>query len=163
MPVEIKRATVDDHDDLFLAFTRIVASGEGFPQKPPLTREQFEDYWIDHSSAVFVARFGGYLIGAYYLKPNFVGRASHIANAGYFVLAPYRGTGAGRRMVEHSLCEARRLGFDALQFNLVFESNPARAMYTRLGFSEIGRIPDAVEGEDALIYWRSLQDVETGE
>jgi len=36
-------------------------------------------------------------------------------------------------------------------------------MYTRLGFLEIGRIPDAVDGEDALIYWRSLQDVETGE
>jgi GNAT superfamily N-acetyltransferase len=163
MPVEIKRATVDDHDDLFVAFTRIVSAGDGFPQKPPLTREQFDDYWIDHSSAVFVAKFGGYLIGAYYLKPNFVGRASHIANAGYFVLAPYRGTGAGRGMVEHSLHQARHLGFDALQFNLVFESNPARAMYTRLGFLEIGRIPDAVDGEDALIYWRSLQDVETGE
>lgn len=163
MPVEIKRATVDDHDDLFGAFTRIVSAGDGFPQKPPLTREQFDDYWIDHSSAVFVAKFGGYLIGAYYLKPNFVGRASHIANAGYFVLAPYRGTGAGRTMVEHSLGQARRLGFDALQFNLVFESNPARAMYTRLGFLEIGRIPEAVDGEDALIYWRSLQDVETDE
>ena len=43
-------------------------------------------------------------------------------------------------------------------FNLVFESNPARAMYDKLGFVEIGRIPDAVEGEDALIYWRSLAD-----
>ena len=43
-----------------------------------------------------MARFGGYLIGASYIKPNFVGRAAHIANAGYFVLAPYRGTGVGR-------------------------------------------------------------------
>ena len=161
MPVDIKQATVDDHDDLFVAFTRIVGAGEGFPQAPPLTRQQFDEYWIDHSSAVFVAKFGGYLIGAYYLKPNFVGRAAHIANAGYFVLAPYRGTGTGRAMVEHSLHEARRLGFDAMQFNLVFESNPARNMYARFDFKEIGRIPDAVDGEDALIYWRSLQDVET--
>jgi ribosomal protein S18 acetylase RimI-like enzyme len=53
--------------------------------------------------------------------------------------------------------EARRLGFDAMQFNLVFASNPARDMYRRLGFSEIGRIPDAVDGEDAVIYWRSLK------
>ena len=63
-------------------------------------------------------------------------------------------------MVEHSLVEARRLGFDAMQFNLVFESNPARAMYLRLGFTEVGRIPQAVEGEDALIYWRSLEDID---
>ena len=42
----------------------------------------------------------------------------------------------------------------------MFESNQARSLYDRLGFKEVGRIPDAVEGEDALIYWRSLQDIE---
>jgi ribosomal protein S18 acetylase RimI-like enzyme len=60
--------------------------------------------------------------------------------------------------VEHSLRETRRLGFDALQFNLVFASNPARRMYRDLGFEEIGRIPAAVDGEDAVIYWRSLHE-----
>ena len=156
VPVEIRLAEPDDHGDLFAAFQRIVASGDGFPQAPPLSRPDFHEYWIAHSSAVFVARFEGLLIGAYYLKPNFVGRAAHIANAGYFVLAPYRGTGVGRSLVEHSLVEARQLGFDALQFNLVFESNPARAMYEEMGFREIGRVPAAVDGEDAVIYWRSL-------
>jgi GNAT superfamily N-acetyltransferase len=160
VPVDIKVATVDDYDELFVAFSRIVGAGEGFPQSAPLTRQEFDDYWVAHSSAVQVAKFGSYLIGAYYIKPNFVGRAAHIANAGYFVLAPYRGTGVGRTLMEHSLREARRLGFDAMMFNLVFASNPARAMYSRLGFDEVGRIPDAVEGEDAVIYWRSLEDIE---
>ncbi len=159
VPVDIRAATVDDHDELFVAFSKIVGAGEGFPQAAPITREEFNDYWVDHSSSVSVARFGTYLIGAYYIKPNFVGRAAHIANAGYFVLASYRGTGVGRAMVEHSLLEARRLGYDAMLFNLVFESNPAREMYERLGFHEVGRIPKAVEGEDALIYWRSLEDI----
>jgi GNAT superfamily N-acetyltransferase len=159
VPVDIRLATTDDHDELYLAFSRIVGAGDGFPQAPPLTRADFDDYWLAHSSAVCVANFGAYLIGGYYIKPNFVGRAAHIANAGYFVLAPYRGTGVGRALVEHSLREARRCGFDAMQFNLVFESNPARAMYDKLGFKEVGRIPAAVDGEDALIYWRSLQDV----
>ena len=48
------------------------------------------------------------------------------------------------------------LGFDAIQFNLVFESNPARTMYEALGWTEVGRVPHAVEGEDAIVYWRSL-------
>ena len=160
MPVEIAAATIIEHDELFDAFSRIDAAGEGFPKAAPLTREDFDDYWIAHSLAVCVARFGGHLVGAYYIKPNFVGRAAHIANAGFFVLSPYRGTGVGRALVEHSLHEARRLGFDAMQFNLVFESNQARSLYDRLGFKEVGRIPDAVEGEDALIYWRSLLDIE---
>lgn len=163
VPVDITAATLEDHDELFVAFSRIVAAGEGFPQSPPLTREEFDDYFIDHSSAVCVARFGGYLIGGYYVKPNFVGRAAHIANAGYFVLEPYRGTGVGRMLVQHSLREARRLGFDAMVFNLVFASNPARELYRRLGFEEVGRIPHAVDGEDALLYWRSLEDIEPAE
>jgi GNAT superfamily N-acetyltransferase len=160
VPVEIRLARESDHNDLFEAFERIVNALDGFPQSPPLTRSQFNEYWIAHSSAVTIARFNGHLVGASYIKPNFVGRAAHIANAGYFVLGPYRGTGVGRSLVEHSLKEARRLGFDAMQFNLVFESNRARAMYRKLGFEEIGRIPSAVNGEDALIYWRSLEDVE---
>jgi GNAT superfamily N-acetyltransferase len=108
---------------------------------------------------VWIARVHGELAGAYYVKPNFVGRAGHISNAGYFVLASHRGRGLGRALVEHSLLEARRLGFDAMQFNLVFASNPARQLYRDLGFHEIGRIPSAVDGEDAVIYWRSLDDV----
>jgi GNAT superfamily N-acetyltransferase len=91
------------------------------------------------------------------VKPNFVGRAAHIANAGYFVVPEHRGSGIGRALVEHSLDEARRLGFDAMQFNLVFVSNPARALYEDLGFRQVGEIPAAVDGEAAAIYWRSLR------
>jgi GNAT superfamily N-acetyltransferase len=147
------------HDELFAAYTGIVAAGDGFPHASPVSREEFDDYWIAHCSAVWIARVDGELAGAYYVKPNSVGRAAHISNAGYFVLASHRGHGLGRALVEHSLLEARRLGFDAMQFNLVFASNPARRLYRYLGFHEIGRIPSAVDGEDAVIYWRSLDDV----
>lgn len=44
-----------------------------------------------------------------------------------------------------------------MQFNLVFASNPARRLYERLGFQAVGRVPEAVGGEDAIIYWRSLR------
>ena len=133
-----------------------MADREGFPQEPPLSREDFEDYWLAHSSVVMVLRHRAELAGAYYLKPNFVGRAAHIANAGYFVVSHLRGQGFGRLLVRHSLEEAPRLGFDAIQFNLVFESNPARRLYEELGFEVVGRVPRAVEGEDAVIYWRAL-------
>jgi GNAT superfamily N-acetyltransferase len=157
-PAELSRAEAADYDELFAAYAQIVDSGAGFPHEPPLSREAFDEYWIAHSSAVWIARVGGRLVGAYYVKPNFVGKASHISNAGYFVLESHRGQGLGRRLVEHSLHEARRLGFDAMQFNLVFASNPARQMYRQLGFLEVGRIPAAVDGEDAVVYWRSLEE-----
>jgi len=158
-PYELRRATPADHGDLFIAYTQIVDSGDGFPHAPPVSRADFDDYWIAHSTAVWIIRADGQLAGAYYIKPNFVGRAAHISNAGYFVVGAYRRRGFGRILVEHSLREARRLGFDAMQFNLVFASNPARQMYRQLGFHEVGRIPSAVDGEDAVVYWRSLNPV----
>jgi GNAT superfamily N-acetyltransferase len=157
-PAELRAAAAGDHDELFAAYVQIVDAGAGFPHEPPLSREAFDEYWIAHSSAVWITRVDGQLVGAYYVKPNFVGKAAHIANAGYFVLESHRGRGLGRRLVEHSLHEARRLGFDAMQFNLVFASNPARQMYRQMGFQEVGRIPAAVDGEDAVVYWRSLED-----
>lgn len=145
-------------DDLFALFADVVASGDGFPQSPPLTRDVFEATWVDPVTIVVGARpaSGDRLLGAYYLKPNFAQRAAHIANAGYVVAAPARGAGIGRRLVEDSIWRAPLVGFDAIQFNLVFASNPARRLYEELGWREIGRIPAAVDGEDALIYWRAV-------
>ncbi len=184
--VEVEIAPMDagDVEPLFALFAEVVASGEGYPHAPPLTRETFEATWIRPVTAVVVARIAGQgaggaagqgaggtaprgpgpgagradgaLAGAYYLKPNFPGRAAHIANAGYMVAARHRGQGIGRALVEDSIRRAPGLGFDALQFNLVFASNPARALYEELGWREIGRIPDAVGGEEAVIYWRAV-------
>lgn len=147
-------------EDLFAIFADVVASGDGYPHAPPLTREAFDGTWVRPVTAVIVARAGERLAGAYYLKPNFVGRAAHIANAGYVVSAGQRGAGVGRVLVEDSIWRAPLLGFDAVQFNLVFASNRARSLYEELGWLEIGRVPRAVEGEDAVIYWRAVGDGE---
>jgi len=160
-------------DALFVLFEGVVDAREGFPHAPPLTRDVFEATWVLDVTATVAVRVqdGGHrgapadgsrargsetLVGAYYLRPNFAGRAAHIANAGYVVAPPWRGRGIGRLLVEDSVRRAPHLGFDAVQFNLVFSSNPARSLYESLGWREIGRVPDAVEGEDAVIYWRRV-------
>lgn len=144
--------------ELFDLFAAVVEAGEGYPQAPPLTEEVFAETWIRPVRIVIGARLaeGGPLRGAYHLKPNFPGRASHIANAGYLVAAGARGRGIGRLLVEDSIGRAPLVGFRAIQFNLVVASNPARALYEELGWREIGRLPDAIGGEEAVIYWRSV-------
>ena len=145
---------------LFDLFAEVVASGEGFPHEPPLTDDMFADTWVDQVTLTVAARLedGGRneLAGAYYLKPNFVGRATHIANAGYAVSAARRRRGIGRLLVEDSLWRAPLLGFDSVQFNLVFASNPARGLYEELGWRVVGRLPGAVDGDDCFIYWRHV-------
>ncbi len=158
--VEIGPVVEAELDALRRIFEQVVAAGEGYPHAPPLTAADFETTWVTTVTTTVVARqdggSGNEIVGAYYLRPNFVGRAAHIANAGYVVAAPRRGGGIGRLLVEDSLWRAPLLGFDAIQFNLVFASNPARVLYERLGWRLVGRVPEAVEGEDALIYWRRV-------
>ena len=157
LDLTVSEAQPEDHDELYVRFAQIVAAGEGYPQAPgPLAVGDFEQYWLAGKSLVAVARSHDALVGSYYLKPNFPGRAAHIANGGYFVIRELRGRGVGTALVEDSLVQARALGFDALQFNLVFASNPARRLYERMGFEAVGRVPEAVDGEEAIVYWRRL-------
>jgi GNAT superfamily N-acetyltransferase len=160
---EVVLAPVDaaHQGQLWALFADVVTRGDGFPQVPPLTRAGFEDVWVGPVTVVVGATVEGCLAGAYYLKPNGPGLGAHIANAGYMVERRRRGAGIGRLLVADSVLRAPLAGFDAIQFNFVFASNPARPLYEELGWREIGRIPDAVARpgrpvEDAIIYWRPV-------
>jgi GNAT superfamily N-acetyltransferase len=151
----IRDAASSDRGQLRAIFDHVVETGQGFPEAHPLDDVRFAASWVV-PPVVVVAVESDRVLGAYYLKPNFPGRAAHIANAGYVVAEESRGRGVGRALVEDSIVRAPQAGFDAIQFNLVFESNPARALYERLGWREIGRIPRGVDGEPAVIYWRDV-------
>jgi len=153
--VVLADATEADRAGVLEIFTDVVARGDGYPESAPLQPDRFAASWID-PPVVVVARAADGVVGAYYLKPNFPGRGAHIANAGYIVASAQRGNGIGTRLVEDSIVRARAAGFDAIMFNLVFASNPARALYERLGWREIGRIPRGVDDEPAIIYWRDV-------
>jgi GNAT superfamily N-acetyltransferase len=148
-------ATDADRPRLFEIFSDVVERGDGYPESAPLQPDRFAASWVD-PPVVVVGRLADEVVGAYYLKPNFPGRAAHIANAGYVVARRHRGAGIGRRLVENSIVRAHTAGFDAIMFNLVFESNPARPLYERLGWRQIGRVPRAVDDEPAVIYWRDV-------
>ncbi len=154
--VSIAPFVASDEPDLFAAYAEVVAAGGAFPRRPPADRATFRTAWIEASTVVSVARVGQDIVGGYFIKPNFPGLAAHIANAGYLVAHEFRGQGIGRALALHSLKEAHRHGFDAMMFNLVMENNPSRRLWANLGFNEIGRIPHAVEGQAALMYWRPL-------
>ena len=136
-------------------FRGIVERGEGFPQLPPLRQDEYDAMW-GKATVVVGALVDEALAGAYYLKPNGPGLGAHIANAGYVVGPTHRGLGIGRLLVEDSITRAPALGFDAIQFNFVFERNPARSLYEALGWEVVGRIPHALPDQDALVYWRAV-------
>ena len=72
-PAEICPAAPRDTTSSSRPIPRSSTPATGFRMSRPLSREEFDDYWIAHCSAVWIARVDGRLAGAYYVKPNFVG------------------------------------------------------------------------------------------
>ena len=91
-----------------------------------------------------------------------MGRCGHIANASYAVMSASRGRHVGEALVRDCMAEAKRHGFSILQFNAVVATNTAaRRLYERLGFLQLGTIPngfrmDGGRYEDICPYYREL-------
>ena len=93
-----------------------------------------------------MAEDAGAVVGTYYLRANNRGGGAHVANCGYVVAPEAFGRGVARAMCAHSLDEARRRKFTAMQFNFVIASNErAVQLWQSLGFAIAGRLPEAFQ------------------
>jgi ribosomal protein S18 acetylase RimI-like enzyme len=101
-------------------------------------------------------------VGTFFIKDNQPDLGSHIANAGYMTAPGTFGKGIGRAMGEFSILEAARLGYKAMQFNIVIKSNErAVALWKSMDFEIIGEIPDAFNHQqngltNAYIMYRKI-------
>ncbi|KAF9974626.1 hypothetical protein BGZ73_001925 [Actinomortierella ambigua] len=136
-------------------FNDEVEAGDTYPHEFTVDQEGFVSYFMGGEG--FVLLRGRYarasdvlpmakaedwderLLGFFYVKPNFP-----ICNGGFMVNPTHRGRGVGGIMARAYLRVAPMLGYRASMFNLVFYSNQASIrLWQRLGFREIGRIPQA--------------------
>jgi GNAT superfamily N-acetyltransferase len=146
----------------------VFRAGETFPHDPAIGEDEARRLWLAPENAVFVALEAHQeVVGTYYLRANSLSLGAHVANAGYAVAEARRRRGIGRQLCQHSLHEARRLGFRALQFNLVVSSNRAGlACWQANGFTIVGTLPGAFRHPrlgyvDAHVLFRSLGDGNT--
>jgi len=142
--ITIRKAQESDFDSIWEIFHQIVWQGDSYAYDPETTKEQARSIWMSEDVATYVACINDIVVGTYILKANQPGLGSHVANAGYMVKSEYAGRGIGRAMCEHSLEEARKAGFLAMQFNMVVSANePAVALWQKMGFSIVGVVPKA--------------------
>ena len=122
----------------------LVRNADTYAFEPETTDEQLWEYWapIDRGKG-FVTLHDDQVVGIFVIRPNHPGPGAHVANASYAVRADVRGLGVGRRMGEESLVLAGELGFSAMQFNIVIETNKnALRLWTSIGFRIIGTVPE---------------------
>lgn len=149
-----------DQDAIWSMLQPVFRAGDTYAIEPDISRDDALAYWTAHHA--YVAEVDGNILGTCYIRPNQQGGGSHVCNCGYVTAREAQGKGIARAMLSFSLEEAKRLGFQAMQYNFVLATN-ARAIDTwlRAGFAEIGRIPQAFRlpddsYTDALILHRFL-------
>jgi L-amino acid N-acyltransferase YncA len=161
---QIRQAAAVDSDAIWDIFHSVVVTGDTYTFDPDISREGALAYWLHPSNWCYVAEREGNVVGTYILKANQPGLGSHVANAAFMVSPHARGFGVGRAMGEHSLSEARRLGFRAMQFNLVVSTNEsAVGLWQQLGFKIVGTLPGVFRHSqrgfvDAYVMFRSLTE-----
>jgi len=160
--VAIRQARSGDEDAIWRIFHAVVEPGDTYAFPADMDRQSALAMWMAPTVHTYVASEDDSVVGTYFIKANQPGRGSHVANAAFMVSPSAQGRGIGRRMGEHCLSEARRLGFRAMQFNLVVATNePAVALWKKLGFEIIGTVPSAFNHRalglvDAYVMYRSL-------
>ena len=136
----IRQFKKDDLPQMCEIWNEVVSDGIAFPQEDLLDLDSGHEFFKSQTMTS-VAVEDDNIIGLYILHPNNVGRCGHIANASYAVSSDARGHGIGEELVRDSMKQAKNQGFKILQFNAVVKTNPARHLYERLGFKQIGVIP----------------------
>lgn len=183
--MKIRAAIEADRNAVWNIFHQIVAAGDTYAFDPKISREEALAYWFQANTHTYVAEIDRetvgeadsfpatatpstaemkerVIVGTYILRPNQAGGGSHVANAAFMVALDAQGTGVGRRMAEHCLSEARRMGFRAMQFNFVVSTNaPAIHLWEQLGFKIVGVLPGAFHHPekgyvDVCVMYRSL-------
>lgn len=165
-PVRLVLAGGQDVEPLKRLYRVIVDEGTSYPHERCPNHQEFMEYWFHGKSTVAAystdpARAAD-MAGAFYLKPNWPGRARHVANAGFIVSPEWRNKGLGWLLGAIMLGYARQLGYRGVMFNLVFAENVvARRLWGKLGFDELAVVPGAVLKSDgtyqaAVVMFRSL-------
>lgn len=140
--IQIRKAEQADFDAIWPIFREVVQQGDTYTYAPETTKEQAYGMWMAAGHTTYVASIDGRVVGTYFLRANQPGLGSHVANTGYMVGVDGRGKGVGKAMCEHSMEEARKAGFESMQFNFVVSTNvPAVALWKKLGFSIVGTLP----------------------
>lgn len=144
----IRKYNEEDLTAMVAIWNEVVVDGIAFPQEELLDSETGAEFFASQSYCG-VADDNGKVVGLYILHPNNVGRCGHICNASYAVSSSCRGQHIGEKLVLDCIENAGKIGFKILQFNAVVESNiHARHLYERIGFTQLGVIPNGFRMKD---------------
>jgi len=159
--VEIGPPEQSELRTLFELLNEVIEEGKSWPFDVQFeTMGSFRGYFLSH--AAFVVRGlelgvdsnndfspSHEVLGAFYVKPNYPGRCSHICNGGFITRKQFRCQGVGKLMASCFLKFAKDLGYKGSYFNLVFATNvESIRLWDALGFERVSVLPKCANLRD---------------
>ncbi|WP_371226797.1 GNAT family N-acetyltransferase [Roseovarius sp. 2305UL8-3] len=142
----IREAQARDWPALWPILRGIIRAGDTYAIEPQISEPAARKMWLESPRGCYLAECGGEVLGTYYIKTNHPGGGAHVCNCGYMVADAARGQGIAAQMCEHSQTEAVKLGYRAMQFNLVLSTNTgAIRLWEKLGYDTVGTLPRAFD------------------
>lgn len=160
--MNIRPATPDDFTQIWSIFHEVTLRGDTYAYPPDTSKSEAKEIWLDHPRQTFVVEEKGKILRTYYIKTNQSGPGSHVCNCGYMVSSATRGKGIASAMCNHLQEVAKELGYKAMQFNFVANSNEgAIRLWHKLGFQTVGQLPKGFNRQklgfiDALVMYKWL-------
>ena len=158
--INIRKYNDNDVLSMIDIWNEVVEEGIAFPQEECLTSETGKQFFAQQTyCGVAEDMETKQILGLYILHPNNVGRCGHICNASYAVSSKSRGLHIGEKLVKDCILKAHDNDYKVLQFNAVVATNVhARHLYERVGFKQLGTIPNGFrlkngEYEDICPYY----------
>jgi len=140
--LKIRKVKEKDLLQIWKIIQQVISTGDTYVFTPDSSKEKMLDFWCGEDNHTYVATIEDEIVGTFFMKDNFPDLGSHVANAGYIVKPSASGQGIGKLLGEFSLLEAKRLGYQAMQFNMVVKTNDnAIHLWKKLGFEIIFNIP----------------------
>ncbi|MBN1282821.1 MAG: ribosomal protein S18-alanine N-acetyltransferase [Proteobacteria bacterium] len=100
----------------------------------PWSRRSYEELWPLDSIDIWIAKMGAETVGYYLIQ-----RIGDEAELHTFAVKPdRRRQGIGSMLMEHMLAKARDMGTRFIYLQVRPSNAPARALYDRLGFRQVG-------------------------
>ena len=142
--LQVRSVADEDRQCLLPILREAMSCAHSYPYDPMSNDEELLKIWLAPTHRVYIGLIESRIAGTFYIRPNQPCLGAHICNAGFIVSSNFSGRGVGTTLGKYALKQAKKLGYKAMQFNLVVVSNVVSIrIWKNLGFRVIGTIPEA--------------------
>jgi L-amino acid N-acyltransferase YncA len=140
----------EDLDDCIDFINSLVEEGADILRDTNVTRDEEADWLGSRLARIEKGQLVGVVAevdGKMIANSEVEKRGSFMSHLGYLgigIRKGYRGIGIGTKLIQTLINESKKMGLEILVLDVFDVNKPAKALYKKMGFKEVGRIPKGI-------------------